>query len=632
MHPNPPGPYRRLSSTWGISQFSVVFSCCHVYPYKLLLPCRFQISRLVFFRFYSTMKLALFSQLLCLLSTFALAVPVAAPVSEEFDLTETIRNTFEESLLPEELDVIHGTLFERREIEARDLEHTMENVIKIVNDSNVIFAILDQIAYYPNRIEKIANLTSGLVGKIDVSNVAKSVLNLHLSLNISGIYEGVMESGLISNVLDGVLLDKSYRPHLVNLVNRVLGATKNIFLWLVQDVFHKKLLNSKREDSGSKRSGLESFIGNIVSAALSSSLVADVSKDLVVALNDTGVATYVVQRFLADEGYQNFTAQLVLDIVKTGKVKSNGKSLNATGLVDKALSNPKLITGAVGSLLSGNINLSGLGKYGKALKDIVGDVEKNGTFVSLNKYVFSETHKVSTPLLPTDKTIVVPRTKGFSLTNLGGKKTSSTASSRKTSSPASSTSGGGLGFLTDDLSSITSRRTHGGSSSTGSADLDKSKSQAEVDSILSQLSVTTGRSGRSSSSLTGGGKSDTRDFNDIYASITAADGDSDDDSDNSGVNTDFSGFTSSDDTSSGSGSGGGFGNIVSLINAVSSSDGSSNKNNRELNFAADVGSSSSSSSSSKAASSKSDSGALSGSVSQWLIYLQVFLFGGILML
>lgn len=580
------------------------------------------------------MKISLFSSLLCL-TNLALAVPFAAPVSEEFDLSATIEDTLEERFLPEELELIHGTL-----VEKRDFEDTAEKVLKLVNDSGVIWAILDQVAYYPNRIEKIANLSSNLVGSIDIKNLGKSVQNMHLDLNISAIYSTVMESGLVTSILDGVLLDKQYRPHVVQLVNRVVGSSKNIFLWLVQDVFHKnKNSNNKRDDD--ERSGLETFVGNIISSALSSSLVGGVSKDVVYALNNTGVAVYVVQRFLADEGYQNMTAQLVLDIANSGKLKSGGKSINATGLVNTALSNPALISKLVGSLLTGKVSFSGMGKYTDAIKEIVGAVEKNGTFAELNKYVFSESHTLSTPVIPTDTTIVVPRTKAFTLTGLSGHATSS-PSAKKTSSVASRTRDASAGSLS--LSSVgssvrsavrsaaTSASRSASKSASASGDLNKSKSQAEVDLILSLLLASTQAVSSSKSSLSVLLKVllkgslvvslVSRDFDDIYNSLTAGDAATTDDDNATDVNTDFGPEETSAPSSAGSG------DILSLINALSGSDSDNGNRDRVVKFEAG----SSSASSTLAASSKSDSGALPTTASQFLVYMQVFLFGGLLML
>lgn len=338
-------------------------------------------------------------------ATCAVAAPLAIPDdSTKFEIKREFHQLLEARFLPQELDDFHNL------IAKRDTELTIASLLDLFNSSGILWSLLDQVAYSPSRIEWLANTTANLIGGFNVSDLSaltSSPLVANLNLNYTGIYDTVMDSGVVSSLLDGVLLDDDYRPVLVNLTSRVMEGNKNLFLYLVQDIFKKK--NSKRGLEKRATSTLETFVGNIISSALGSELVGNIATDVVLALNQSQFLTYTVKRFIADEGYQNMTAQLVLDIIRTNKVKLNGNTLNITSLAQKALSKPQVIVGLVSNLLSGQVSIAGLGKYNDALTEIVQDVEDKGVFADLNKYVFSETHTVSTPLLPTGN-IVVPRT------------------------------------------------------------------------------------------------------------------------------------------------------------------------------------------------------------------------------
>ncbi|PSK41395.1 hypothetical protein C7M61_001077 [Candidozyma pseudohaemuli] len=418
------------------------------------------------------MKFTFVSTLLCIFLAVTLATPIAQPVGEEFDLT-FLEDTIEARFDPYDYEALSNFIQKR---DTSGFEQTIEGLLNVVNDSGVIWAVLDQVAYYPDRIEFIANLTGRLIGGANLSSIGDMLGGglLDLSdLNVSAIVGAVADSGVVQSLLDGILLDEDYRPNLVNLVSRLLKSQKNTFLWLVQDLFGRNS-NSKRAET----SGLETFIGNIISTALSSTLVADVAKDVLTALNNTQFLTTTVKHFLADEGYQNMTAQLVIDVMNTGAISLNGASLNVTSLSERVLSRPELISGAVGMLLSGNIQLGGLGKYADAVMEIVRGVEDDGTFAELNNYVFSESHTVSTPVLFTG-TVVVPRTASFSLGGIGG---FSNASATTTNSPNSRT--------TNSPSRTTSHANNDTSFSYQTDDnLNELESAAEVASILSLLSA-----------------------------------------------------------------------------------------------------------------------------------------------
>lgn len=308
----------------------------------------------------------------------------------------------------------------------RDRVSTIETVLNVVNSSDIIFDVLDQIAYDPQRIELVSNITGALVGNLNTSSL--SSLLEEVPLNYSLIYDSVTDSGVVSSLLDGILLDEDYRPTLVKLVTRVLNGSKNIFLYVVKDIFKK----SKRADVV-KRSTIETLVGNTIGAILSSDLVSDIAEDTLVALNRTQFLTYTVKRFIADEGYQNMTAQIGIDLIRNGDLKLNSNALNVTSLVDKALSKPEYILKLVNTVLSGNLDTSSFGKYSDAIKDIIADTEDTGVFALLNEYVFSQSHTVSTPLIPTGN-IVVPKTTNTKTATTTHLRSNSTSATLKTQS------------------------------------------------------------------------------------------------------------------------------------------------------------------------------------------------------
>lgn len=564
------------------------------------------------------MKFAFVSTLICIFLAATLASPVALPVGDEFDLS-FIEDTLEERFDPYDYEALSSFIDKR---DNSGFEHTVENLLDIVNDSGVIWSILDQVAYYPKRIEVIANGTARLIGGANLSSIGDilggGLLDLS-DVNVSAIVDAVSESGVVQSLLDGILLDKSYRPHLVRLVSRLLESQKNTFLWLVKDVFKK---NNKRAE----RSSLETFIGNIISTALSSTLVADVSKDVLTALNNTQFLTYTVKRFLADEGYQNMTAQLAIDILNTGAINVNGAALNVSSLTEKLLSRPEVISGAVGMLLSGRIQLGGLGKYTDAVTDIIKDVEKNGTFADLNEYVFSESHTVSTPVIFRG-TVVVPRTATFSL-GLGGfgnasATTTQTSSSRATRSPSRTTT-------TARNSSSTDLPVDSDFSYDSTATLDRLQSAAEVASILSLLSASpaseTGSSNTEESSRTRESvRSQVSSTVDSLSRFLETFGASTDAESTTTVSTSSTSSTSRSSPRS-------YSSIVTVTVEEDADSATTSTGGRALDeILGFLGGSSSAGDLRRREVTQGSDGNMK-SVSMLLVYLQVFLFGGILML
>lgn len=325
----------------------------------------------------------------CLFATFAFALPYASPVDEsEFDLGTYFEDLLEERGLQEYFDDVYEDMYENEGLHKRD-EKTIEQVLLLVNKSGIIWEALDAVAGHPKRIQFLANQTAKLLSSntIDLSKITK----LSSGMNTTALLEVIKESGLLTSVLDGILLDDDYRPVLTDLIERIVRPNIGIISFLIHDVFQKRSLEKRADYSGT----LETFLKNILSTVLSSKIFLNTVSDVVNALNDTGVAVYVVKRFIADESYQNMTADLIKDVYATGAIKISG-SLNITALVGTAVSNPKAITNLLGKVLSGDLNLgSSLGKYTGAIKKIIKDLENNGLFDELNNEIFPSSSATS---------------------------------------------------------------------------------------------------------------------------------------------------------------------------------------------------------------------------------------------
>ena len=311
-------------------------------------------------------------------AAFVTALPYASPVEDsEFDMGLYLEDLIEENGLQEYFD----SFYQNDGIHKRD-EQTIEKALLLINRSGIIWEALDAVAGHPSRIQFLANQTAKLLNSsggisIDFKALTSGVNGTEL-LNI------VKDSGLITSILDGILLDDDYRPVLTDLIERVVRPNMFVISYLIHDVFQKRSIQKRADYGGS----LATFAENTISTILGSKIFTNTLADIVNALNDTGVAVYTIKRFIADESYQNMTAALVKDIYDTGAIKFSG-SLNITAIVGGAVSNPKAISKIIGKVLSGDLNLgSSLGKYTGAVKKIIKDLEDDGLFAELNDEVF----------------------------------------------------------------------------------------------------------------------------------------------------------------------------------------------------------------------------------------------------
>lgn len=298
-------------------------------------------------------------------------------------------------------------VFEKRDA---NTEQTIEGILKAVNNSGVIWTLLDSVADDPSHIEYIGNLTSSFLKNYNITlNIADLLLessSLTENLNITGLLSAVENSGLITSLLDGILLDENFRPRLVDLIDRLVLSQKNVLLYIFAGVLSKcdlmadgelvnVLLKRATSNDDSYSGSLGSFLNNAASTVLSSSLVSNAAADVLNALNDTGFLVYATKRFLSSDSYINMTVALVNDIVSSSSVTIDTSGLNITELISGTLGNPKEIAALVGSLLSGDSSQTSqlsnyLGRYSGALSQILQDLEKKGLFAELNSYIFGD--------------------------------------------------------------------------------------------------------------------------------------------------------------------------------------------------------------------------------------------------
>lgn len=321
-----------------------------------------------------------------LFAAVAMALPRAMPVPETlFDLQGYMDDMFDELDMPGLDELMQMTNLYKRD------EQTIETLLEYVNKSGIIFDLLDQIADYPERVDAIGNLTKGLKGKLPAVNLSNiEAPNLGGLTNNNSLVDVILKSGLVESLADALLLDDKFRPVLVNLIYRVVDSNKDIILYLVDVVLAKRDMDSgelrARDDDYS--GSLSEFANNILGSVVNSKLFTDTFTDVVNALNDTGIAVYVVQRFLSNDAYINMTAKLAEDFIQSGAINITG-SLNITKIVGGVLGDPSALGKLAAGALSGNVDLKGIfGKYAPGVKAIISGLEKKGLFEELNDYIF----------------------------------------------------------------------------------------------------------------------------------------------------------------------------------------------------------------------------------------------------
>ncbi|KAI5955421.1 hypothetical protein CANMA_004601 [Candida margitis] len=200
----------------------------------------------------------------CLFSSLVHCIPTSPipqgselSIREEFDsLIESKWDANEASLYYDLIDMFSDEDFLFKRADNDDsYQSTINSVLETINSSGVIWDLLDAIADHPDRIEYLTNLTSSLLGgtniTIDVADILNgdsSLSSLTQFINVSAIFNAVMDSGLVTSLADGLLLDADFRPKLADIVNRVGWSLRDPLLYIFNSVFQKRDLLLKRAD------------------------------------------------------------------------------------------------------------------------------------------------------------------------------------------------------------------------------------------------------------------------------------------------------------------------------------------------------------------------------------------------
>ncbi|KAL7663305.1 GPI-anchored protein [[Candida] zeylanoides] len=315
-----------------------------------------------------------------LLASGCAALPRAVPVPEAvFEVEYVPAGVLHDDVAFEVNTVIDS--FAKRD------EESIANLLLAVNDSGIIFDLLDSIAASPQQIEGLANYTALLLGGLSGGGGGSG--GLASSLNITRILGLVQDSGLLTSLADQTLLDRKFQPVLAHIIERVVRANEDVLLYLVTEYLQPASDKQKRATTDNS---LATFASNLLGSVLNSQAFTSSLADTLNALNDTNVLVYVVKRFLSTERYINMTGSLVNQVLASGAVNVSAvtSSLNVSALLEDSLSDPAALVTVVTNVLSGNYSglSAGLGKYQGAFSNIVAIMEDDGLFVELNDLIF----------------------------------------------------------------------------------------------------------------------------------------------------------------------------------------------------------------------------------------------------
>ena len=68
---------------------------------------------------------------------------------------------------------------------------------------------------------------------LNIADLLLESSSLTENLNITGLYQLWKIQGLITSLLDGILLDENFRPRLVDLIDRLVLSQKNVLLYIL---------------------------------------------------------------------------------------------------------------------------------------------------------------------------------------------------------------------------------------------------------------------------------------------------------------------------------------------------------------------------------------------------------------
>ncbi|KAI5958291.1 hypothetical protein KGF57_002646 [Candida theae] len=205
----------------------------------------------------------IFITLFCLFTSLVQCVPTSLiaqgpelSIKEELDqLVESRLDSNDASLYHELIEMFsdEDLLYKRDDNNDQNLQNTINYVIETLNSSGIIWDLLDTIADNPSRVDYLTNLTSSLLGGMNITINVADILNgnspmssLTKYVNVTAIYDAVMNSGLVTSLADGLLLDSNFRPRLADIVNRVVWSQRDLLLYIFSTVFQKREYLLKR--------------------------------------------------------------------------------------------------------------------------------------------------------------------------------------------------------------------------------------------------------------------------------------------------------------------------------------------------------------------------------------------------
>ncbi|CCG22197.1 Pga45 protein [Candida orthopsilosis Co 90-125] len=198
----------------------------------------------------------IFITLFCLFTSLVHCIPTSPipqgaelSIREELDqLVESNWDSNDASLYYDLIDMFSDEdLLHKREDDDDNLQNTINYVLEKLNSSGIIWELLDAIADHPERIDYLANLTSSLLGGMNITINVGDILSgdsalssLTQFINVTAIVDAVMDSGLVTSLADGLLLDSNFRPRLADIINRVVWSQRDVLLYIFGSVFQKR--------------------------------------------------------------------------------------------------------------------------------------------------------------------------------------------------------------------------------------------------------------------------------------------------------------------------------------------------------------------------------------------------------
>ncbi|CAK7897121.1 hypothetical protein CAAN1_27S00408 [[Candida] anglica] len=275
-----------------------------------------------------------------IISALGLAPLAAATIvtakSEEFEVAQ--RDIFAE--LSEEIAAFSQEHLSKR----ADSPSSIESLLLAVNQSGIIFQTVDSIATSQPAMDNLANL---LISVLKSNSSASSMLSsLNISLNVSDILETVKASGIITTIADGLLLNDQNRQAVAavagdTLANHVwaskilqgLGDGKDLTVDYIADTVKNTVpkgeaanstdsskeavfTNAKRAESTS--GSYQTFVNNLVNAALASQALSISLDGVLAALNDTGLGLSLVMQGLNSTSLRTIGSYVLPKVYNSG--------------------------------------------------------------------------------------------------------------------------------------------------------------------------------------------------------------------------------------------------------------------------------------------------------------------------